>query len=112
MPFLSPIKKHRLNVEDSREDVIAVTEKKVFSPGDLLVKNGFKLSVYYTDQPCHVPNSKDPACVFGHTCKFPLHTSMGNFLRVNAFLSSRKVVNSKLLISQIFAESMFRGGLK
>ena len=78
---LSPIKKRCLHVEDSREDVIAVAEKKVFSPGDLLVKNGFKLSVYYTDQPCQVPNCKDPACVFGHTCKCGLHKSMGDVLK-------------------------------
>jgi hypothetical protein len=90
MPFLSPIKKHRLHVEDSREDVIAVAEKKVFSPGDLLVKNGFKLSVYYTDQPCHVPNCKDPACVFGHTCKCPLHTSMGDVLKGECFSVLKK----------------------
>jgi hypothetical protein len=33
---LSPIEKCRLLVEESREVVIAVTEKKVFHPEDLL----------------------------------------------------------------------------
>ena len=82
---LSPIKKRRLLVEDSGEVKIAVTERKVCCPEDLLVSNGFKLSVYYTDQPCQVPNCKDPACVFGHTCKCGLHKSMGDVLKGGCF---------------------------
>jgi hypothetical protein len=82
---LSPIEKRRLLVEDSGEVEIAVTERKVFSPGDLLVSNGFKLSVYYTDLPCQVPNCKDPACVFGHTCKCSIHTKMGDVLKAICF---------------------------
>jgi len=85
MPFLSPIKTPCLHVEDSREDVIAVAEKKVFSPGDLLVKKGFKLSVHYTDRPCQVPNCKDLACVFGHTCKCSAHKMMGDVLKGECF---------------------------
>jgi len=65
---LSPIEKCRLHVEESSKIVIAKTERKICCPEDLIVRNGFKLSGYYTDQPCLVPNCKDPACVFGHTC--------------------------------------------
>ena len=82
---LSPIKKKRLHVEDSREDVIAVAEKKVCFPEDLLVKTGFKLSVYYTDRPCQVPDCKDPACVFGHTCKCRMHKKWGDVLKGECF---------------------------
>ena len=88
---LSPIEKRRLLVEDSGEVEIAVTERKVFSPGDLLVSNGFKLSVYYTDLPCQVPKCKDPACVFGHTCKCSIHTKMGDVLKAICFSRSRMV---------------------
>ncbi len=89
---LSPIKKRRLLVEDSGEVEIAETERKVCCPEDLLEKNGFKLSVFYTDQPCQVRNCKDPACVFGHSCKCSTHKKWVMFLRVNAFLSSRRMV--------------------
>jgi hypothetical protein len=85
MPFLSLIKKRRLHVEESREVVNAVAEKKVFSPKDLLVPNGFKKSDYYTDQPCLVPNCKDPACVFGHTCKCNRHNRIGAVLKSKCF---------------------------
>ena len=77
---LSPIKKRRL-----LEDVSAVAERKVCQPEDLLVSNGFKLSVYYTDQPCQVPNCKDPACVFGHTCKCSTHRNIGAVLKGGCF---------------------------
>jgi hypothetical protein len=87
---LSPIKKRRLLVEDSREDVSAVAERKVCHPDDLLVSNGFMLSVYYTDQPCQVPNCKDPACVFGHTCKCCRHKSMGDVLTGECFSLFKK----------------------
>jgi hypothetical protein len=53
---LSPIEKRCLLVEESREVVIAVTEKKVFRPEDLAVSNGFKKSDYYTDQPYTIQN--------------------------------------------------------
>jgi hypothetical protein len=82
---LSPIEKRRLLVEDSSEVVIAETERKVFCPEDLLVSNGFKQSEYYTDQPCQVPNCKDPACVFGHTCKCTKHRAMGAVLKGGCF---------------------------
>jgi len=49
------------------------------------VSNGFKLSVYYTDQPCQVPNCKDPACVFGHTCKCNSHKNIGAVLKGECF---------------------------
>jgi hypothetical protein len=86
---LSPIEKRRLLVEDSGEVKIAVTERKVFSPGDLLVTNGFKESDYYTDQPCQVPNCKDPACVFEHTCKCGTHNTMGDVLKGECFSLSK-----------------------
>ena len=82
---ISPIKKRRLHVGISSKVVIAVTERKFCCLEDLIVANGFKLSGYYTDQPCLVPNCKDPACVFRHTCKVM-------FFGVNTFLSSRVVV--------------------
>ena len=81
----SPIKKRCLLVEDSGEVEIAITERKVCCPEDLLVSNGFKLSVFYTDQPCLVPNCKDPACVFGHTCKCKVHKDRGAVLRGECF---------------------------
>jgi hypothetical protein len=110
---LSPIKKRCLHVKDSREDVIAVAKKKVLSPGDLLVKNGFKLSVYYTDRPCQVPNCKDPACVFGHTCKCSTHKRMGDVLKAYAFLSSIMVyIHHASCTSQNLVKSMLRGWLK
>jgi hypothetical protein len=82
---LSPIKKRRLLVEDSGKVEIAVTEKKVCCSKDLLVSNGFKKSVFYTDQPCQVPNCKDPACVFGHTCKCNSHRALGAVLKGECF---------------------------
>jgi hypothetical protein len=110
---LSPIEKRRLLVEDSGEVEIAVTERKVFSPGDLLVSNGFKLSVYYTDLPCQVPNCKDPACVFGHTCKCSTHKRMGDVLKAYAFLSSIMVyIHHASCTSQNLVKSMLRGWLK
>ena len=63
----------------------AVAENKVFSPKDLLVSNGFKKSDYDTDQPCLVPNCKDPACVFGHTCKCSRHNRIGAVLKSKCF---------------------------
>jgi hypothetical protein len=88
---LSPIEKRRLHVEESSEVVIAVTERKVCRPEDLLISNGFKKSEYYTDQPCLVLNCKDPACVFGQTCKCKAHKNCELFFGVNAFLTSRAV---------------------
>ena len=71
------MEKRRLHVKESSEVVIAVTEsRKVFCPEDLMEKHGFKLSDFYTYQPCLVPNCKDPACVYGHTCKSPLHREL------------------------------------
>jgi hypothetical protein len=55
---LSPIKKRHLHVEESSEIVIAETERKVWCPEDL------------------TPCCKDPACVFGHTCKCNSHREM------------------------------------
>jgi len=78
---LSPIEKRRLLVEDSGEVEIAVTERKVCCPEDLLVKTGFKESDFYTVQPCMVSNCKDPACVFGHACKCYLHREIGAVLK-------------------------------
>ena len=51
---LYSIEKRRLHLEESSEIVIAVTKRKVCCPEDLNVKNGFKLSVFYTDQPRRV----------------------------------------------------------
>ena len=82
---LSPIEKRRLLVEDSGKVKIAVTERKVCCPEDLLVSNGFKKSVFYTDRPCQVQDCKDPACVFGHTCKCKSHISMGAVLKGECF---------------------------
>ena len=48
----SPIEKRRLHVEDSREDVIAVAERKVCHLEDLLEKNGLKLSVLQGSRLC------------------------------------------------------------
>ena len=77
---LSPIEKCRLHVEESSKIVIAKTERKVCCPEDLIVRNGFKLSGYYTDQPCLVTFYKDPAYVFGQTCECNLHREMGDVL--------------------------------
>jgi hypothetical protein len=81
----SPIEKRRLHVEESSEVVIAITERKVCRPEDLYEKNGFKLSVFYTDQPCQVRNCKDPACVFGHICKCSIHMKIGAVLKGECF---------------------------
>jgi hypothetical protein len=93
MPFLSPIRKRHLHVEDSREDVIVVAEKKVFCPEDLLVSNGFKKSDYYTDQPCTILNCKDLACGFGHTCKCNAHKNFGAVLKGGCFSVLKKSGN-------------------
>ena len=82
---LSPIKKRRILVEDSGKVEIAVTERKVCCPEDLLVSNGFKKSVFYTDRPCQVRDCKDPACVFGHTCKCFSHRTIGDVLKGECF---------------------------
>ena len=84
---LSPIEKRRLHVEESSEVVIAVTERKVCCPEEI-VANGFKLSGYYTDQPCLVPKlvSSDTHANAICTEKWVM------FFGVNAFLSSRVVV--------------------
>jgi hypothetical protein len=80
-------------VEDSGEVEIAIAERKVCCPEDLLVTNGFKLSVFYTDQPCQVPNCKDPTCVFGHTCKCPSHKNFGAVLKGGCFSVLKKSGN-------------------
>jgi len=83
---LSPIEKRHLLVEESMEVVvIAITEKKVFCPEDLLVSNGFKKSDYYTDQPCTIQNCKDPACLDGHTCKCAAHKKFDAVLKGGCF---------------------------
>ena len=112
--MLSPVEKRRLLVEDSGEVKIAVAERKVFSPGDLLVTNGFKESDYYTDQPCQVPNCKDPACVFGHTCKCKLHKEKGAVLVGECFSVFKKSGYRTItcLSSQPLTESYNRRRLK
>jgi len=70
----NPLSASRLDTaKESSEVVIAISEGKVCCPEDLIMTNGFKLSVFYTDKPCLVPNCKDPACAFGHTCKCNVH---------------------------------------
>jgi hypothetical protein len=110
----SLIEKPHLHVEESSEVVIAETERKVFCPEDLLVSNGFKKSDYYTDQPCTIINCKDPACLYGHTCKCTAHKNFDAVLvPVNAFLSSRMVfVQHPACTSQNLTESALRGRLK
>jgi len=65
------------------------------------VKNGFKLSVYYTDQPYQVPNCKDPACVFGHTCKCGLHKSMGDVLKGGCFSLFKNGLRTSSCLSKL-----------
>jgi hypothetical protein len=111
---LSPIEKRRLLVEDSGEVEIAVAERKVCHPEDLLVSNGFKLSVFYTDQPCQVPNCKDPACVFGHKCKCNMtHRAMGDVFKGECFsLFKNGLRTSSCLHESKLDKISLRGELK
>ena len=102
---LSPMKKRRLCVEESSEFenveitvterskiAIAKTERKVCCPEDLRLRNGFEFSEFYTDKPCLVQNCKDPACVFGHTCKSSIHRKLGAVLVGSCFFLYLEVV--------------------
>jgi len=50
-------------------------------------------SDYYTDQPCTILNCKDPACVFGHTCKCHSHKNFGAVLKGGYFSVHKKSGN-------------------
>ncbi len=93
---LSPIEKRRLLVEDSGKEVeIALTERKVCCPKDLLVSNGFK-KVNTTQINLARSGTARIQLVSSDTHANANRTEQWvMFLRVNAFLSSRTVIVQK-----------------